>query len=483
MAGPTRRETLAVAAGLAASLPTSAAEDKKTAVLRLSVLGDEAFAPNDIGNLVRGEYDPAKRVGSLGQFASPQVAPAASPFQRYVADTLRDRAARLEKGPVVVMVHGFMADPREDLRPDAPQRTNNPHDFSYHYSAGPGPYWLHTASWPRGLGFHENDGGASGLAIAFGWNSTPDVLTQGFVAALATARRRLSWADLIALPVDLLELAAATPAIVAAAKAIPVPISVGRLRKGVERLDDLLTAVEVPLAKLGDRLPHVYREPYERADIAAWVLVNTIRAVASALPDRPLDLFCHSLGSRVVVQALHQLALAAQQDATGELKTVLDRVGRVIIVGGAEYSTPAVRMLTDVRKVRPAGPVFYNFMARRDRVLSLLAQRFHPVDLKLRRVLGLCGLTPDHRDPDWIDLQLDANADGSHPLNDWLRPRKMSVSGVHLTGVLNHWHYFTGEDNMEVFKAILRDRAAWDIARLRREGVPERAGVNWPAES
>jgi hypothetical protein len=56
------------------------------------------------------------------------------------------------------------------------------------------------------------------------------------------------------------------------------------------------------------------------------------------------------------------------------------------------------------------------------------------------------------------------------------------VSGTHLTGVLNHWHYFTAEENMAVFKAILRDRGAWDIARLRRDGIPERAGVIWPPE-
>lgn len=383
---------------------------------------------------------------------------------------------------MVVLVHGFLADPRQAVRPDAPQRTDNPHDFSYHFSPGPGPYWQHTASWPRGLGFAETDGGAAGLAIAFGWNSTPDLLTRGLMATLAAARRNLSWTDLVAVPADLLELAAAAPAIVAAAKAIPVPMSIPRVRQGVERLDEMLTAVEGPLAKLGDRLPHVYREPYDRADLAAWVLVNALRAVAAALPGRPLDVFCHSLGSRVVVQALHRMAAAALTPDGGELKAVLGCVGRVIIVGGAEYTGPARRMLAAVRQVRPAGPSFYNFMARRDRVLSLLAQRFHPVDLRLRRVVGLCGLTPGGTDPDWLDLQLDAGPDGTHPLNAWLRPRGLSVSGAHLTGVLNHWHYFTDERNMELYKAILRDRGAWGIARLRREGIPERAGAAWPPE-
>jgi len=478
----TRREALAVAAALAASQALPAAEGDATAVLRLSVVGGEAFAPTDAGDLVPAAYDAAKRVGTLGVLAAPDLAAAGSDFRTYVETTARERTPRLRDAPVVVLVHGFLADPREAVRPDARQRTNNPHDFSYHYSAGPGPYWRHTASWPLGLGFAAGDGGAAGLAVGFGWNSTPDLLTRGFGAALASARARLSWADLLALPVDLLALAAETPDIVAAATAIPVPMTVGRVLKGVERLDELLTAVEGPLAKLGDRLPDVYREPYERADRAAWVLVNALRSVAAALPDRPIDFFCHSLGSRVVVQALYRLAAEAQRPGAGELKALLGRVGRVLIVGGAEYTAPARRMLAEVRKVRPSGPAVYNFMARRDRVLGLLAQRFHPVELGLRRVVGLCGLTPGDQDPDWIDLQLDADADGTHPLNEWLKSRGLAVEGVHLTGVLNHWHYFTGARNMELFRAVLRDRAAWDIARLRRDRIPERCGVTWPAE-
>ena len=213
----TRREALAVAAGLVVA-PALAAVEEPTAILRLSVVGDEAFAPTDAGNLVAADYDASKRVGSLGELTFPDVALAGSDFRDYVEGTAGRRTPRLTDGSVVVMVHGFLGDPREAVMPDAPQRTNNPHDFSYHYAAGPGPYWRHTASWPLGLGFAERDGGAAGLAVAFGWNSTPDLLTKGLGSALAAARDRLSWRDLVTVPVDLLELAAATPAIVAAAK-------------------------------------------------------------------------------------------------------------------------------------------------------------------------------------------------------------------------------------------------------------------------
>jgi hypothetical protein len=474
MAHLTRREAIAVAAVLSGAGLAAARPD---ALLRLSVLGDEAFAPTAAGDLKRGDYDPATRVGRFGAFKYPEVAAVGSPLRDCVAEEAKRRTPDLKGGPVVTMVHGFLADPRQDVRPDAPQRTDNPHDFSFHYAAGPGPYWRHAVSWPLGLGFAPADGGAAGLAVAFGWNSTPDLLTEGLMPALAAARSRLTWADLIDVPLDLLELAAATPAIVASAKAIPVPMSVGRVVEGVRKLDDLLTAVEGPLAKLGDRLPEVYREPYRRADLAAWVLVNTLQSLAAALPTHPLDLFCHSLGSRVVVQALFQMATVAAGGgpAAADMKSLLGRVGRVVIVGGAEYAGPARQMLAAVRKAGAACPSFYNFEARRDRILGLLAERFHPVALDLRKVIGLSGLGADAPDPNWIDLQLETEPDGTHPLNAWLKPRGLAVSGAHLTGLLNHWHYFSGPENMVVYAAILRDRAAWDIPRLRREKVPEAA--------
>ena len=481
MPAVTRRDALLMAAGLAAPTLAAAAAADPTALVRLSVLGDEAFAPTDAGDLIDADFDPAARVGRLGPLPAPALAPPGSAFRSYLDAEVRRRTPRLAAGPVVVMVHGFLADPREAVRPDAPRLTNNPHDFSYHFLPGPGPYWRHTASWPLGLGFAEHDGGAAGLAVGFGWNSTPDLLTGGLLSALAAARGKLSWADLIDLPVDLLELAATYPAIVAAAKGIPVPLSVDRVGQGVGRLDELLTAVEEPLARLGDRLPDLYREPYRRADQSAWVLANTLAAMAEVFPGRPLDLFCHSLGSRVVVQCLHRMALAAGGADGDGPRGVLARVGRVVIVGGAEYTRPARDMLAAVRAVRPRGPEFYNFLARRDRILGLLAQRFHPVGLDLRRVVGLSGLGADRPDPDWLDLQLDAGADGSHPLNAWLRPRGLSVSGADLTGVLNHWHYFSDERNMALFRAIVRDRAAWDIATLRRAGIPEAVPADAPS--
>lgn len=65
MTHPTRREALAVAAALLAARPAPAAGVSPDALLRLSVVGDEAFAPGEAGYFVPGDYDAEKRVGPL----------------------------------------------------------------------------------------------------------------------------------------------------------------------------------------------------------------------------------------------------------------------------------------------------------------------------------------------------------------------------------------------------------------------------------
>ena len=227
-----RREMLALTLSLAAAKWMRAAEHDKSALLRLSVLDDRVYAPTEIGNLVDAPYDADRQLGRLGRFSEPTLAGAGSDFHKYIVSSIKARTTHLNQSPVIVMVHGFLADPREQIDPQALRQSNNPHDFSYHYLPGSGPYWRHTASWPLGLGFAQHDAGRSGLAVAFGWNSTPDVLAGGFAEAFAAVKKQLSWADLLALPEELLEIASAVPRIVEAAKQLPPPrISIASIRE------------------------------------------------------------------------------------------------------------------------------------------------------------------------------------------------------------------------------------------------------------
>jgi hypothetical protein len=122
---------------------------------------------------------------------------------------------------------------------------------------------------------------------------------------------------------------------------------------------------------------------------------------------------------------------------------------------------------------------------RRDRVLHILAQRFHPIKPGknepelLDRTIGLFGLGKEGKDDHWIDLQLDKNPKKEHPLNEWLKKNNkgMTVAATHHLGIFNHWFYFTNEDNMKVYKAILHERDAWEIKSLRKAGIPDRVGI------
>lgn len=453
---------------------------------RLSVIGDEVFEPDPDGDLVPSGGPSG---GSLGRYPLGQAAPEGARLREYLERTARGPAA----GPVVVLVHGFWYDPADPVHSDRTQRTDNPHALIYHFSADPG-HGRRTASWPLGLGFARDDRGRSGLAVAFAWDSKPDLLKRG---AVGDAARRSAVRD-----VPLPELVGAVTRLVAIAPEFRVPSGVidlgpdlaalvlrpprdalaallGRIGEALTDLDDAYA--RPVLDAVAPALPGFYKQAYNRAETAAGVLVHTIRAAAGAVPpDRPIDLFCHSLGSRVVVQALTQMA--------DHERGLLRRVGRVILVGAAEYTEEARAMLA---AAGPDAPSCYNFMGGRDRVLTHLAGRYHPVRPELHsRAVGHYGLEVKEVEPRWIDLQLDTGLAGIgrpvHRLNDWLRRRglpearfgapvpkaPLTVAGAAALGILNHWYYFDA-GNMALYAAILRDRAAWEIDRLRRENIPE----------
>ncbi|HEY1187087.1 MAG TPA: hypothetical protein VGE74_05485 [Gemmata sp.] len=457
-----RRDVLkvAAAAGLGAVGPSAGrtADEGKPPIVRLTVLDGRAYAPSAEGNWTK-EGDELK-------------------WSDYVS-TVRKRAAGLEGRPVVIMVHGFMADPREEIK--KPQTGNNPHTFSFHFATEEQLHWRHTAGWPRGLGLAPapGAGGKPGLPIGFGWNSMPDLFTQPkneIIKTLGSAFLGLAFNRQAREDLGRLTKAVTEAGTIVAQ--LDGPLNAAARQNLLNQLDALLTGVEDPLARTVDRMPAVYSEPYKRAERAGEVLARAIQATSTALPDTPVDLFCHSLGSRVVLQSLRKIAEWEKQ-GVAEFKGVLRRVGRVILVGGAEYAVHAQGVLDALRDAGAKdGPLFYNFMARRDRVLDILAQKCRPVDKNLTRTIGLVGLDTAQKDKRWIDLQID-KVDGAHPLNRWLKDKRngMAVAGADRFGVLNHWYYFTDKGNMDVFRAILHDRPTWDVTKLREEQIPERAGI------
>ncbi|HUR53412.1 MAG TPA: hypothetical protein VMZ71_04750 [Gemmataceae bacterium] len=448
---------------------------------------------------------------------------------------VNDKAAfKDDAQPVVVMVHGFWYDPAARVRKE--QRSGNPHDLNFHFSEAPQRHWRHTASWPLGLGFKRDDAGENGLAVAFGWDSTPDALRFGgkaarvawlkAMAATFTPPEGVAMADhLAALGKEFTAAAESlaqlgdSPAVRARGKAInavaddaanarmPGALTLVALAGSLTAVVQTTSEAVIPVIDVVAKYtPDIYKQSYDRAPAAAKELARTLVALADhpKLKGRPIDVFCHSLGSRVVLAALKHLADDAQVKP-------LDRIDRVLIVGGAEYSDEALKALTAVQNVPGiTPPFFYNFIGRRDRVLTHLAARNSDLvkPPKSRYPIGCFGLIERkngmppavrRRDPHWLDLQLDALPLGPHPLNKWLdakraedkrawgeelaieagrdSPVRAELRSTHPLGVLNHWYYFTRQANMKFFAAIVRetDRGGgkWSIRKMRADGVPD----------
>lgn len=370
-------------------------------ILRLSADRDEMYAPEVDGTFIAGPYNPRRHVGTLGE--SPSKGGVYSPLppadlDRYLDASLPARIAALSPGkPVVIMVHGFLFNPFEALL-NKRAECDNPHFRVYHFDDvdQQEDNECHFTPWPKRLGFLDQDRGADGLAVGFGWLSNP-----GFAKSML------------------------------------------------------------------DGFKNFYSRAYDYATEVAWLLVHTIDRLHAALEregkGRKIDLFCHSLGSRVVI---HAIRLAARQN----MKHVLGQLDRVIILGGAEYVRDAQEMFQDVLTACPKpadGPRFYNVGCRENDVLDLLGENFGPRGFGVHEVVGHDGLGFSETQHRWIDLQID-----SPKLADWAKKKfKWTLMGDG-PRVWDHWYYYTHEPNCRLYKAILRQRAAWEIPALMASGIP-----------
>lgn len=220
-----------------------------------------------------------------------------------------------------------------------------------------------------------------------------------------------------------------------------------------------------------------YVQAYRNAEGAAWQLLCLLEVLSEVL-DRPIDLFCHSLGSRVVIRALAMAAsplpnLAARESlppGRQVVTPVLGRPGRVLLLAGAEKVLEAQLMMSYLRSWAAAGqgrtlPAFYNIVSRENDVLDVFAENFGPAAAGSKQVVGHNGL--ERRDPSWIDIQLDDPG-----VVAWFRERDYSISGddtSSIWAVLDHWIHFTWRGNMRVYHDVLRNRDDWDIARMKAD--------------
>ena len=176
-----------------------------------------------------------------------------------------------------------------------------------------------------------------------------------------------------------------------------------------------------------------YRWAWDLAEEAGRRLRNTLSS------SEPVDIVCHSLGSRVVMQAL-RLGL---------------RADKVLILNGAEYSSTgeAVARMPGVTR-------FYNVVVREDDVLNKLA-RFAPG--WGGKFMGNCGAF-SHL-PNWQDLRLG----NSLLLETWAWEHNLAVpEGDNPRRVSDHWYSFKNEENWPLYRAVFNGE--WD--EWLREDAP-----------
>ncbi|WP_416898008.1 MAG: hypothetical protein ACMVY4_21610 [Minwuia sp.] len=327
-------------------------------------------------------------------------------FPRETSDLYHLLAARFEQsakdlddGPVTVMVHGFLFDPRNSISSE-PKETDNPHARLYHFLERPMAEEVrhHTTGWPARLGYTGADlSGREGMVLAFGWHSRP-----GFAESLI---------------------------------------------KGGQNF---------------------YARAYSNAEPAAWNLLTALHVLDHKLAaGKKITLFCHSLGSRVVIRLI---AMAAKHNR----RDLLDRIDKVIILGGAEYVVEARLMLRRLTEVGMLDRIsFYNVVSRENDVLDKLGENFGPRTFGNTNVVGHNGLdVEDSRSlgDSWVDMQID-----SREFADWMRAnRNFKVTGDNPDAVWDHWYYFTDPGNMALYRDIIRNPDGWKIADLRQAGMPDR---------
>ena len=206
-------------------------------------------------------------------------------------------------------------------------------------------------------------------------------------------------------------------------------------------------------------------------------------ALAERIADWPIDLYVHSLGTRVTLRALAKaakLALAREPAAgpedTARLRGLFRQLGRIVLMGGSEYVVEAQifneRLLSLAARdgwTAEFGPHVYNFGSKENDVLDVLAENFGPRTFGNSQVIGHNGLETGDRSARWMDLRIDG-----WPLRHWMEefatdrnPMGFMISGDREGNIWDHWYYFTYRNNMAVYRSILRERPNWAFDALR----------------
>lgn len=187
-----------------------------------------------------------------------------------------------------------------------------------------------------------------------------------------------------------------------------------------------------------------------QAEASALALARLVQMVRRAAPDRPVDLFAHSLGARVALAAVPLLHAGA--------------LGRVFLLAGAELGPRALRALET-----PAGrsAEFFNITTRENDLFDMLFELSQIPLYGRGRSIGL-GL----RDaPNWLDLQIDhvPTLERLAGLGFELAPPRLRVC---------HWSVYLRPGIFRLYRALVHERTRLALPVLR-ETLSEPPQPRW----
>ncbi len=176
---------------------------------------------------------------------------------------------------------------------------------------------------------------------------------------------------------------------------------------------------------------HPYRRAWSLAEEAGARLARMI--VSGEFGPAPVDIICHSLGSRV--------ALTAIADLRNHGLSALVR--RVILLNAAEIEDAAIFVAAQTPDIR-----YLNLSVEGDRVLRYLGSWMGPVD---GRCAGRRGLLSRPLAPaNWLDIPLDdPGAQRTAALRGW------SIAGDEPGCLGDHWYSYRHKGNWPLVRAFL----------------------------
>ncbi len=143
----------------------------------------------------------------------------------------------------------------------------------------------------------------------------------------------------------------------------------------------------------------------------------------------PVDLICHSLGSRVVLSALEHGC---------------HNVRRVILLDGAEHCRDAFK----VARARPEVE-FLNIVVRTDGVLRWLGSLLSP-RIGWHTTIGQRGLGRD-APANWLEIVLD-----DRDWQDWGRTKGWVLRGNNRWSLGDHWYSYEWRGNWPLYRQFLK---------------------------